>query len=103
MLTSFYHRSVLRCGRLAERKSGVADILSATRRREKFCVDLSRIGYPRQPGARQSQSIEFAEKPEALSFRAKRGISLWFRPNNREIPRFARNDNVRLFFRRLHD
>jgi hypothetical protein len=57
MLTGFYHRSVLRCGRLAERKSGVTDILSATHRREKICVDLTRIGYPRQPGVRQSQSI----------------------------------------------
>ena len=56
MLTSFYHRSVLRCGRLAERKSGVADILSAQRRREKICKDMSRIGYPRQPGVRHSQS-----------------------------------------------
>jgi hypothetical protein len=46
MLTSFYHRSVLRCGRLAERKSGVADILSAARRPEKIYSDLSRIGYP---------------------------------------------------------
>jgi hypothetical protein len=56
MLTSFYHRSVLRCGRLAERKSGVADILSAARRREKICVDLSRIGYPRQP-ARANRNL----------------------------------------------
>src|SRR4029077_1822679 len=28
----------------------------------------------------------------ALSFRAKRGISLWFKFKKREIPRFARND-----------
>jgi hypothetical protein len=62
MLTGFYHRSVLRCGCLAERKSGVTGILSATRRREKICVDLSRIGYPRQPGVRHSQSIQAAEK-----------------------------------------
>jgi hypothetical protein len=33
LLTGFYHRSVLRCGRLAERKSGVADILSVPHRR----------------------------------------------------------------------
>jgi hypothetical protein len=57
MLTGFYHRSVLRCGCLAERKSGVTGILSATRRCEKICIDLSRIGYPRQPGMRHLQSI----------------------------------------------
>jgi hypothetical protein len=57
MLTSFYHRSVLRCGRLAERKSGVAAILSAQRRREKICIDLSLSGYPRQPGGFYLQSI----------------------------------------------
>ena len=49
MLTSFYHRSVLRCGRLAERKSGVENILPAERFREKICVRVSRIGYPGQP------------------------------------------------------
>jgi hypothetical protein len=68
MLTGFYHRSVLRCGRLAERKSGVEGILSATRRREKVCVDLSRIGYPRQPRAHQSQSIASESGPSALTF-----------------------------------
>jgi hypothetical protein len=56
MLTSFYHRSVLRCGCLAERKSGVTDILSTARRREKNCMDLSRIGYPRQP-ARANRNL----------------------------------------------
>jgi hypothetical protein len=56
LLTGFYHRSVLRCGCLAERKSGVADILSAPRASENISVGLSRIEYPRQPGARKSQS-----------------------------------------------
>jgi len=56
LLTGFYHRSVLRCGRLAERKSGVADILSASRASENIFVGLSRIEYSRQPGARKSQS-----------------------------------------------
>jgi hypothetical protein len=61
MLTGFYHRSVLRCGRLAERKSGVVHILPAERRHKNICIDLSRIGYPGQPGAHPSQSIEFAD------------------------------------------
>jgi hypothetical protein len=65
LLTGFYHRSVLRCGCLAERKSGVAAILSVERGRENICIhQLSRIGYPRQPGAHQSQSIVFASKLE---------------------------------------
>src|ERR1700692_1928836 len=33
-----------------------------------------------------------------LSFRAKRGISLRPEPKKREIPRFARNDNIFSFF-----
>jgi hypothetical protein len=57
MLTGFYHRSVLRCGRLAERKSGVTNILPAELRQNKNCIDVSRIGYPRQPGANYLQSI----------------------------------------------
>ncbi len=28
----------------------------------KICIDLSRTGYPRQPGAHESQSIQLAEK-----------------------------------------
>jgi len=32
------------------------------------------------------------KKQVILSFRAKRGISPWFKPRKREIPRFARND-----------
>src|ERR1700688_2948103 len=36
-----------------------------------------------------------------LSFRAKRGISLFFGLEQREIPRFARSDNARYFFRKL--
>ena len=98
MLTSFYHRSVLRCGCLAERKSGVPNILSAERRHEKIRIDLSRIGYPRQPGAHELQSIQFVEKLETLSFRVKRGISFSRDLNQREIPHFARNDRVRRFF-----
>jgi hypothetical protein len=49
LLTGFYHRSVLRCGCLAERKSGVAAILPAERFGEQKCGELLRIGYPRQP------------------------------------------------------
>ena len=49
MLAGFYHRSVLRCGCLAERKSGVTCILSAARQCENICLELSRIGYPGQP------------------------------------------------------
>jgi hypothetical protein len=60
VLTGFYHRSVLRCGRLAERKSGVEDILSAGRHCKNICAGLSRIEYPRQPGRRKRQSIHFA-------------------------------------------
>ncbi len=106
MLTSFYHRSVLRCGCLAERKSGVRDILSATRYREKVCVDLSRIGYPGQPRPHQSQSIQFAEKVKTLSFRGRRGdrgISFLFDLSQIEIlwsPRPPRNDQARHFFRK---
>jgi hypothetical protein len=44
LLTGFYHRSVLRCGCLAERKSGVADILYQRRgRRKHICIAVSRI------------------------------------------------------------
>jgi hypothetical protein len=64
LLTGFYHRSVLRCGCLAERKSGVADILSAERRREKICIDLSLSGYPRQPGAHVLQSMVVCGKTQ---------------------------------------
>jgi hypothetical protein len=38
MLAGFYHRSVLRCGCLAERKSGVGVILTAERARENICI-----------------------------------------------------------------
>ncbi len=103
MLAGFYHRSVLRCGCLAERKSGVRDILSATRYREKVCVDLSRIGYPGQPRPHQSQSIQFAEKLKTFSFRAKRGISFLFDLSQRDIlwlPRRPQNDQARHFFRK---
>ncbi len=62
LLTGFYHRSVLRCGRLAERKSGVVHILPARRSRKNICEDLSRIGYPRQLRVHPSQSMEIAEK-----------------------------------------
>jgi hypothetical protein len=48
MLAGFYHRSVLRCGRLAERNSGVNGILAAVRAVEKKSFDVSRIGYPGQ-------------------------------------------------------
>ena len=61
MLTGFYHRSVLRCGRLAERKSGVVHILPARRGRKNICIDLSRIGYPRRLRLHPSQSMKFAE------------------------------------------
>jgi hypothetical protein len=102
MLTGFYHRSVLRCGRLAERKSGVANILSVESRHEKIYIDLSRIEYPRQPGAHELQSKQFVEKLKTLSFRAKREISLFRDLNQIEIPRFARNDRVRHFFPKLY-
>src|SRR5665213_237770 len=36
-----------------------------------------------------------------LSFRAKRGISLYFYLNRSEIPRFARNDRITCLLRRL--
>ena len=41
MLAGFYHRSVLRCGRLAERKSGVARILAVESRCGKKWLKLS--------------------------------------------------------------
>jgi hypothetical protein len=48
MLAGFYHRSVLRCGRLAERDSGVKAILAAVRAVEKKSFEMSRNGYPGQ-------------------------------------------------------
>ncbi len=60
LLTGFYHRSVLRCGRLAERKSGVADILSAERRREKICVDIVANWIPQAARPVETQSIASA-------------------------------------------
>jgi hypothetical protein len=45
------HHSVLRCGRLAERKSGVTCILTAAAKWENNCVRMSRIRYSRQPAA----------------------------------------------------
>jgi hypothetical protein len=44
---------------------------------------------------------EAAQKPDTLSFRAKRGISpsFFLQLNQREIPRFARNDRMNYFFR----
>jgi hypothetical protein len=44
MLAGFYHRSVLRCGFLAERNPGVEGILTAAQRTEKKSFELSRIG-----------------------------------------------------------
>ncbi len=46
LLAGFYHRSVLRCGYLAERESGVVPILAAGRWPEKKWFEVSRIGYP---------------------------------------------------------
>ena len=51
MLAGLYHRSVLRCGCLAERNPGVEGILPAVRAAEKKRFAMSRIGYPRQRGA----------------------------------------------------
>jgi len=53
LLAGFYHRSVLRCGCLAERNSGVAGILTAVRVTEKKSCELSRIRYPGQRGMRE--------------------------------------------------
>jgi hypothetical protein len=44
MLAGFYHRSVLRCGCLAERNPGVEGILTAEQRTEKKSFELSRTG-----------------------------------------------------------
>jgi hypothetical protein len=44
MPASFYHRSVLRCGYLAERNPGVEGSLTAAQRTEKKSLELSRIG-----------------------------------------------------------
>ena len=61
MLTGFYHRSVLRCGCLAERKSGVVNIVAARGNNENIYRDLSRIEYPGQPETRKLQSIDRAD------------------------------------------
>ena len=71
MLTGFYHRSVLRCGRLAERRSGVLHILSAARPHGKNCVELSRIRHPRQPGGHPSQSIASGKRTSPIHRRCK--------------------------------
>jgi hypothetical protein len=52
MLAGFYHRSVLRCGCLAERNPGVECILTGARTMEKKSFELSRIEYPVQHGER---------------------------------------------------
>jgi len=44
MLAGFYHRSVLRCGFLAERNPGVEGILTAANLTEKKSFELSRTG-----------------------------------------------------------
>jgi hypothetical protein len=44
MLAGFYHRSVLRCGFLAERDPGVECMLTAAQRTKKKSFELSRIG-----------------------------------------------------------
>jgi hypothetical protein len=44
MLAGFYHRSVLRCGCLAERNPGVEGMLTAAQRTKKKSFELSRIG-----------------------------------------------------------
>jgi len=44
ILAGFYHRSVLRCGCLAERNPGVEGILTGARTMEKKSFELSRIG-----------------------------------------------------------
>jgi hypothetical protein len=49
-------------------------------------------------------ALQAAEKLKALSFRTKRGISpsfVFLLLNRREIPRFARNDRIRPYFRSL--
>jgi hypothetical protein len=48
MLAGFYHRSVLRCGFLAERNPGVEAILAAVCATQNKSSGLSRIGYPGQ-------------------------------------------------------
>ena len=42
--------------------------------------------------------FSFAEKSKTPSFRAKRGIRLFLDLNQREIPRFARNDGLSFYF-----
>jgi hypothetical protein len=72
LLAGFYHRSVLRCGCLAERNPGVASILTAARATVKKSGELSRTGYLRQHGMRDpnlwnsaptgARSIFYAER-----------------------------------------
>jgi hypothetical protein len=54
MLAGFYHRSVLRCGCLAERDPGVECILTGARAMERKSFELSRIEYPGQHGERDA-------------------------------------------------
>jgi hypothetical protein len=44
---------------------------------------------------------QLPEKGLVMSFRAKRGISLFLRVNLGEIPRFARNEKMERAFRKL--
>jgi hypothetical protein len=60
MLAGFYHRSVLRCGCLAERNPGVKCILAGARTMEKKSFELSRIEYPVQHWERDPNLWEAA-------------------------------------------
>jgi hypothetical protein len=58
MLAGFYHRSVLRCGCLAERNPGVEGILTGVREMGNKSLELSRIGYPGAAHGARSESIK---------------------------------------------
>jgi len=71
MLAGLCHRSVLRCGRLAERNSGVPHILAVRARRKKNCFAVSRIRHPRQPGALETQSTPSVVQQDPARNRCK--------------------------------
>ena len=69
MLAGFYHRSVLRCGCLAERNSGVEGILAVAQAMGKKSFELSRIGYPGQRAVRDPNLWNAAPSVRTLILR----------------------------------
>src|ERR1700680_2672341 len=68
MLAGFYHRSVLRCGCLAERNPGVEGILAAKQATGKKSFKSSRIGYPGKRAVRDPNLLKAAPPGAGSTF-----------------------------------